>query len=170
MQEVSTYCSLCTSIVSPTSRHCGTCNKCVEGFDHHCPWINNCIGAKNYRYFIVTILSSFCYSSLTLGFAIYLLHRYIEHRHLIFRDLNKHENIIGWTCMLGILIFVSLAATIFSGRLAILFIWLAKKKITMFEYMRIKKKAKISRVSQVANTTTYEHENSIIPDKSLSNL
>ncbi|VDL78716.1 unnamed protein product [Nippostrongylus brasiliensis] len=39
------------------TKHCRQCNFCVEVFDHHCIWLNNCIGKKNYRLFVVLLLS-----------------------------------------------------------------------------------------------------------------
>lgn len=39
------------------SKHCKACNKCVTGFDHHCKWLNMCIGSRNYKYFLVYMVS-----------------------------------------------------------------------------------------------------------------
>ena len=30
-------------------------------FDHHCPFINNCLGFKNYKYFLIFIVSYFAF-------------------------------------------------------------------------------------------------------------
>ena len=52
------YCHVCKVCVNDGSKHCKECNKCVLKFDHHCRWLNNCIGAKNYKPFIVFIVSA----------------------------------------------------------------------------------------------------------------
>lgn len=53
----SRWCQYCVKCVNETSKHCRTCNKCVIGFDHHCVWLNTCIGSRNYRIFIISLLS-----------------------------------------------------------------------------------------------------------------
>ena len=39
-------------------------------FDHHCKWLNTCVGAKNYKYFLVSIFSVCVFTSITLGLSI----------------------------------------------------------------------------------------------------
>ena len=39
------------------SKHCEICQTCVMVFDHNCPWINNCVGAGNYLYFFLYIIT-----------------------------------------------------------------------------------------------------------------
>lgn len=58
-----TYCVYCGINVLNNSKHCKRCDRCVDDFDHHCKWINNCIGKKNYKPFIVMIVSCFLFLS-----------------------------------------------------------------------------------------------------------
>lgn len=51
------YCYMCEQTVHHTAKHCRYCNKCVVTFDHHCKWLNTCVGFKNYRYFLVIVLT-----------------------------------------------------------------------------------------------------------------
>ncbi|KAH9421194.1 hypothetical protein DERP_010135 [Dermatophagoides pteronyssinus] len=52
------FCYICESIVNKKSKHCSLCNKCVSNFDHHCKWLNNCVGSKNYRWFVMSMLTA----------------------------------------------------------------------------------------------------------------
>ena len=51
-------CAECEILRPMRSKHCDVCNKCVKVYDHHCPWINNCVGANNYRFYCVFIVST----------------------------------------------------------------------------------------------------------------
>jgi hypothetical protein len=53
------FCEFCDSYCSVDSKHCRNCNRCVQEFDHHCMWFNNCVGSSNYRYFMISIVSTF---------------------------------------------------------------------------------------------------------------
>lgn len=45
-------------VIKPArSRHCEVCKSCIMVYDHHCPWINNCVGAKNYIWFFLFIIT-----------------------------------------------------------------------------------------------------------------
>lgn len=51
------YCHVCSVHVTDKAKHCSSCNKCIYDFDHHCIWLNTCIGGKNYRLFLIMLLS-----------------------------------------------------------------------------------------------------------------
>ncbi|XP_023930091.1 probable palmitoyltransferase ZDHHC1 isoform X1 [Lingula anatina] len=62
------HCYICEVEVGPKSKHCSACNKCVSDFDHHCKWLNNCVGGRNYKLFILTLVTALvgCLLILTL--------------------------------------------------------------------------------------------------------
>lgn len=66
-RDLMNLCTYCQLIKSETSFHCLFCGRCTEMFDHHCPFINNCLGHRNYKYFLLFILSYFMFLALISG-------------------------------------------------------------------------------------------------------
>ncbi|XP_039106750.1 palmitoyltransferase ZDHHC19 isoform X1 [Hyaena hyaena] len=60
------WCPKCCFHRPPRTYHCPWCNICVEDFDHHCKWVNNCIGHRNFRFFMLLVLSLCLYSGAML--------------------------------------------------------------------------------------------------------
>ena len=48
-------------------------------YDHHCPWINNCVGARNYGFFFLFILTMELALVATLAYSIYSLSEKIDY-------------------------------------------------------------------------------------------
>lgn len=126
-------CSICDSIVSPTSKHCGQCNRCVDRFDHHCRWLNTCIGKRNYWYFISLILSLFCHLS---EFFLYSLKVFLD-------SIEKKDEMTG-SFSLFFLLECSITLVLNSNLIG-LHIYLKVKGLTTYEYI-IRKKLRMNRI------------------------
>ncbi|XP_076974121.1 palmitoyltransferase ZDHHC19 isoform X2 [Tamandua tetradactyla] len=69
------WCQKCCFHRPPRTYHCPWCNICVEDFDHHCKWVNNCIGHRNFRFFMLLVLSLCLYSGVVLATCLVFLVR-----------------------------------------------------------------------------------------------
>ncbi|KAG8511016.1 putative palmitoyltransferase ZDHHC19 [Galemys pyrenaicus] len=69
------WCQKCCFHRPPRTYHCPWCNICVEDFDHHCKWVNNCIGHRNFRFFMLLVLSLCLYSGTMLATCLVFLVR-----------------------------------------------------------------------------------------------
>nr|XP_005609680.2 probable palmitoyltransferase ZDHHC19 isoform X2 [Equus caballus] len=56
------WCPKCRFHRPPRTHHCPRCNICVEDFDHHSRWVNNCVGHRNYRLYLLLVLSLCLYT------------------------------------------------------------------------------------------------------------
>jgi lysylphosphatidylglycerol synthetase-like protein (DUF2156 family) len=53
----SKYCETCGTVRAPRVVHCSADDVDMERFDHHCPWIGCCVAKRNYKIFLVFLLS-----------------------------------------------------------------------------------------------------------------
>lgn len=83
VQGSSESCRTCLQPKPARSKHCSTCNLCVAKFDHHCIWINNCIGLRNYRWFLLYLISN----ALMLGYGVLLTYG------LLSSEMQKYQGI-----------------------------------------------------------------------------
>ena len=53
----SKYCETCGTVRAPRVVHCSSDDVDIEKFDHHCPWIGCCVAKRNYKIFLIFLLS-----------------------------------------------------------------------------------------------------------------
>ncbi|KAH8488882.1 hypothetical protein H0E87_024492 [Populus deltoides] len=56
------FCNHCQNGKPPRCHHCSVCQRCVLKMDHHCVWVVNCVGARNYKFFLLFLLSTSFFS------------------------------------------------------------------------------------------------------------
>ncbi|KAB5527242.1 hypothetical protein DKX38_021089 [Salix brachista] len=56
------FCNYCQNGKPPRCHHCSVCQRCVLKMDHHCVWVVNCVGARNYKFFLLFLLSTSFFS------------------------------------------------------------------------------------------------------------
>jgi len=86
------YCNICETSVTDDAKHCSYCNKCIEAFDHHCFWLNNCIGGRNYKIFIVCLVSAILFCILAAAVTIVEIVFYFVKIQLLYSDWPKGNN------------------------------------------------------------------------------
>ncbi|KAK9067747.1 hypothetical protein SSX86_011858 [Deinandra increscens subsp. villosa] len=164
LQDDISFCVLCDSQVKKHSKHCRTCNRCVEGFDHHCraskicflyykiqciltncdndfvfQWLNNCIGKKNYRTFILLLISVLLMLIIEGGTAIAIFIRCFTDSHGLDRELVKRlhfhlpRGLLSAICVLLVLLTAYGSAAL--GQLFFFHVVLIRKGMRTYDYI-----------------------------------
>ncbi|CAG9333181.1 unnamed protein product [Blepharisma stoltei] len=134
---VNFMCTICKCYVTETSKHCGSCDRCVDNFDHHCKWLNNCIGKSNYKQFIRLILLLEANLVILLIFEILIIDKWKN------KGLDIDEDIENADIFFIILdIILNSIFLLLVGYLIIFHIFLKFKKLTTYDWIRQRKKAK----------------------------
>ena len=98
-------CTICKMPKIARSEHCLICNVCIEKHDHHCALLHRCIGAKNYRYFLLFLLTHamMCIDITYMTFITSII--IITEGKIAFIKLSAHMSLRGfigvWTTILG---------------------------------------------------------------------
>jgi hypothetical protein len=135
----SKYCDSCGNVRAPRVVHCSSDDVDIERFDHHCPWIGCCVAKRNYKVFLVFLLSLSVNCLGVLGVSI---------AHLALYTLDEYDK--GGNSDLSGSIRTSLAGNIpvaIICGIAVLFMWfivgltayhiyLSSHAITTYEHIR----------------------------------
>lgn len=136
------YCYLCEAHVEKRSKHCRRCNKCVDTFDHHCPWLNTCVGSKNYKAFLLLLVSVFTLTSLQMGTSLQASLEQLQHEGRVrLRDAyNGSLNPIAYVVLHGVTVLLCLAAWLLIMQLLTFHVGLIYRGMTTYEFIVAQRK------------------------------
>jgi hypothetical protein len=135
----SKFCESCGSVRAPRTVHCSSDDVDMERFDHHCPWLGCCVAKRNYKVFLIFLISLSVSCLGVLGISI---------AHLALYTLDDYSN--NGNLSLGSSIRTSLAGNIpvaIVAGVTVLFMWfvvgltayhiyLASHAMTTYEHIR----------------------------------
>lgn len=185
------FCYICQVNVHPTSRHCRLCNKCTVGFDHHCKYLNTCIGSRNYKLFLVTLVSAMLSASFSFALGFYVVYQ------AIFIDVhNLNQAVItgdntclnpetwwrfdvenhsygksGWEVVVGYLCFILLLTAAALASIIHLFgfhMMLIKNNTTTYNYIIAKREEKENKKKQNETNKNTNQNNSTRMDHNIN--
>eukprot|EP01026_Neomeris_dumetosa_P075999 TRINITY_DN81109_c0_g1_i2.p1 TRINITY_DN81109_c0_g1~~TRINITY_DN81109_c0_g1_i2.p1 ORF type:complete len:287 (+),score=16.30 TRINITY_DN81109_c0_g1_i2:253-1113(+) len=142
------FCHTCHIQRPPRCSHCAVCDNCVEKFDHHCPWMGTCIGRRNYRSFLVFVVSTTlaCYYITGTSIALLVDIGIDKSARAAFRE-QPGAFIVAVYC---------LVASFFPLGLAIFHMFLLSSNYTTYEHFKSKMQTTVNPYDRGALSNTYE--------------
>ena len=94
-------CRTCRFLKPARSKHCNVCKRCVSRMDHHCIFINKCVGYRNYRWFILLLLSTAILASYGALLGASIMADRTRQKYPFWsvwptKDLDWHQYFLGW--------------------------------------------------------------------------
>lgn len=133
----SKFCETCGSVRAPRVVHCSSDDVDMERFDHHCPWIGCCVAKRNYKIFLVFLisLSYACIGLIAMSIA-----------HLALYTLDDYSNSNSLSESIRTSLAGNIPVAVVSG-ICVLFMWfvvgltayhiyLASHAMTTYEHIR----------------------------------
>ncbi|OMJ83510.1 hypothetical protein SteCoe_15542 [Stentor coeruleus] len=110
------FCRTCYILKPFRVSHCRICGVCVEKYDHHCPWLGNCIGKKNYRRFLLFLVTTLCLIIYDFSVSVAYLNQEI-HGITVNQAISNYGGTIFVSIYCGVLFFLVLSLVCFHGYL-----------------------------------------------------
>ena len=121
------------------------CDRCVNHFDHHCKWVNNCIGQKNYKSFILCLISFLTNSISLFIFSLIILLEFFSKKSIFtysdWSRYKRYENTSSWAAEIIFLLIYSILSSISLAYLIVFHMRLRILGMTTFEYILSKRKS-----------------------------
>ena len=119
------FCTTCNKIRPDRCHHCKFCNQCYLKMDHHCIWLDKCITIDNYKFYLLLLL---------YGNVICFM--------FIYNFIN-----LALTTLMQLVLFATFILGLSVLMLLLFHINLIFSNFTSFEYYRLKKTYRVSKIN-----------------------
>lgn len=76
---------------------------CIEHFDHYCPWVGNAVGKRNYRYFVLFLVSVVALSAYVVGISIALTWKRSSEDNSVWQAAKQNFAVVAIAAFCGVL-------------------------------------------------------------------